>query len=337
MKKSISIVLTLVMLIMLVTITGCSTASTTTSATTAGTTKATTTAPSTSEDKIVIGYTAFSIGVNGYTTTHDKAFREAVEKMGVEAIILDPKGDAAIQQNQVEDLIQKKVDVIVVWPCNGQAILPACKKAKDAGIPVVIANSPIDPSGKDSVNAYAGPDNYAQGKAAGEEMIEGLNGKGKVVELTGLPGYVTTIERSQGFQDVLKSAAGIELLESQPADWNREKAQKMMESLLLKYPEINGVYCADDDIAQGAINALKNANRLDGVIITAATLFGEGYDAIKAGIQYGSVFQSPAEDAKITVETAIRLAKGETVPYSNVFATPKVTKANVDSFERPSF
>ena len=288
---------------------------------------------------IVIGHTANNVGIDSYQTTHDKVFRETVAALdGVEAIQLDPGGDVALQINQVEDLIQKNVDVIVIWPVNGKAIVPAAKKANDAGIPVLICNSLIDESGYQYVKGFAGPDTYEEGVNAALAMIEALDGEGNVVELMGMPGYVTAIRRSEGFQDtVAEQAPGITILATEPTDWNREKATRVMENLLTKYQNIDGVYVADDNIGIGALNALKEAGRAGEIAMTSACMFGEGYDAMEEGYIYASVYQSPAEDAKKAVEVAIKLANGEEVPFWNFFETPFVTKANMDEFERPNF
>jgi ribose transport system substrate-binding protein len=286
---------------------------------------------------IVIGLVDAAIGSNSYSTTHDKAFRARIKELGVQSIILDPNFDVALQQNQVEDLIQKKVDVIVIWPLNGKTIVPFLKKVYDAGIPCLTCNSPADPSGDQYIKGYCGPDSFAEGKLAGEMMVKALGGKGKVVELTGLPGFVPSIERHDGFVAGIKGSQ-IELIDSQPADWNTEKAQKVMETYLTKYKQIDGIYGADDGICAGAMNALKAIGKLDGKIkITSATLFGLGWDAIKNGIMYASVYQSPILDAQITADTAVKLAKGEKIPFRNVFETPAVTKENVDKFERPGW
>ena len=213
------------------------------------------------------------------------------------------------------------------------------KKAKDAGIPVLIVNSLIDESGYDYVAGFAGPDTYAEGENAAVGMIEALNGQGKVVELMGLPGYVTAIRRSGGFQDyIADNAPGIEILATEPADWNRAKATQVMENLIVKFgDEIDGVYVADDNIGIGALNALKEAGLAGEIVMTSACMFGEGYDAMEEGYIYGSVYQSPAEDAIKAVETAVKLAKGEEVPFWNYFETPVVTPNNMDQFERPNF
>lgn len=292
------------------------------------------------DGSILIGHTANNTGIDSYQTTHDKVYRETVESLdGVEAVILDAKGDVAQQISQIETLIQRKVDVMTVWPVNGKAVVPAVKKAHDAGIPVLIVNSPIDESGFDYIAGHSGPDDYIEGQEAAKGMIEALDGKGKVVELMGLPGYVTAIKRSDGFQDYIKeNAPGIEILATEPTDWNRAKATQVMENLIVKFgDQIDGVYVADDNVGVGGLNALKEAGLAGDVVMTSACMFGEGYDAMIDGYIYGSVYQSPAADAKQAVELAVKLAKGEDIPFLNYFETPVITPANLDSIERPTW
>lgn len=288
---------------------------------------------------ITIGITGHNFGVDSYETTYERAFTEECEFFGVNLIKLDSQGDPVRQVSQVEDLIQKKVDVIVIWPVSGKGIVPVLKKADEAGIPVLISNSPVDESGYEYIKGYTGPDNVLEGRYAGESMVELLDGKGKVVEIMGLPGYVTAIERSEGFHEVIENAPEIEIIETQPGNWDREKSQQVMENFLVKYGpgEFHGVYVADDNMGMGAVNALKAAGRLDEVVITSACLFGEGYDAIQRGEIGASVVQDPVEDASIAVRTAIEVARGKTIPFFNYFVTPKITQENLDQFHRPVF
>lgn len=288
---------------------------------------------------ITIGITGFNFGVDSYQTTYEKAFEEHCENLGVNYIKLDPKGDAALQANQVEDLIQKRVDVIIVWPVSGKGIIPAVRKANSAGIPVLVTNSPIDPSGEKLTKGFCGPDNVLEGRYAGEMMAEALNGKGKVVEIMGFPGYVTASERSEGFHAVLRNYPNIEIIETQPGNWDRMKSQKVMENFLVKYGpgDFDGVYVADDNMGMGAVNALKAAGRINDVVITSACMFGEGYDAMGRGEIWGTVYQSPTSDAKIAVDTAIKVAQGKDIPRKNFFETPKVTHRIVHLFKKPPF
>jgi ribose transport system substrate-binding protein len=155
----------------------------------------------------------------------------------------------------------------------------------------------------------------------------------------GTPGYITAEERSAGFhQEIEANYPGLEIIETQPANWNREKSQEVMENYLTKYDEgeIDGVYVGDDNMGVGAINAIKSAGRGSNLKMTSATMFADGYDEMIAGdILYGTLYQSPIDDANYTAEIALKLAKGEEVDFFNYFETPKVTDENIDEYERP--
>lgn len=292
------------------------------------------------DKEIVVGMVANNIGIDTYQTTHDAIFREYGKEQGIKTVVLDAGGDANKQINQVMDLMTQKVDVIVLWPVNGEALAPVVKEAKEAGFKVLIANTPIAEAAMEYADGYAGPDNVQQGVYAGEMLVEGLKAAGKdlskvkVVELMGQAGYLTANERSEGIQKALKDA-GVKCLEIQPADWSREKAQKVTENLITKYGSLDGIACANDNEALGAIAALKEAGQLEGTIITSCNQMGEGYDAIVNGELYGSEDQSPIVDAKLAIDTAIKLAKGEKIEKYNYFDTPKITQENIHEYEKP--
>ncbi len=294
--------------------------------------------------KITIGYAVFNVGIDSYETYHNKIFKEAVAAAGCDLIQLDAAGDMARQLDQIENLIQKKVDVLVVWPVNGKAVVPALKKAFDRKIPVVIGNSPIDESGFKYVKCIAVPDNTQEGHDAAQMMKEGFERKGFtgtkiVVEISGLPGYVTAIERSKGFHDEIAKPeySDFKLVATEPADFNREKATRVMENLLVKYKVIHGVYATDSNVGIGALNALKEAGREKEVVITDCTLLADGYDAMKEGLYWGSAYQSSGTDAKNTVEAAVKVARGEKVPFLYFMKSPKITADIVDLFVRPAY
>ncbi|UEM07683.1 sugar ABC transporter substrate-binding protein (plasmid) [Skermanella rosea] len=291
-----------------------------------------------SADTIRIGITQNNVGVDSYQTTYEKAFLEAAKaNPDVEAVVLDAGGDVARQIGQLRDLVQQRVDVIIIWPTNGQAVVPGIRQADRAGIPVVVTNSKIAEAGNEFIAAFSGPDNIAQGRHAAEMMCEALDGKGQIVQIAGQPGYTTAMERAQGFEERLAEACpDVELMETQPADWNREKAQRVMENFLTKYDRIDGVYAGDDNMGVGALNAAKAAGRKD-IAFIGATNFAVGYEAMERGEYYGSVYQSPVEDARNALNTAVAVVKGEEVPKFNYFDTPKITKDSVAQFDKPVF
>ncbi len=293
---------------------------------------------------MTIGITQNNVGVDSYQTTYEQAFIAAAEDNdNVETVVLDAGGDVARQISQVEDLVQQQVDAIIIWPTNGEAVIPAVREAHQAGIPVVVTNSNIAEAGFDFIASFSGPDNITQGSRSAEIMCDrfkelGIADEAKIVEITGQPGYTTAIERSDGFQDRLPEVCpDVELMESQPGDWNREKSQQVMEAFLIKYDDIDGVYAGDDNMGVGALNAAKAAGRAGDITFVGATNFAVGYEAMERGEYWGSIYQSPVDDAEAALQTAIDVLNGEDVPFLNYFDTPKITQDNMDEFDKPVF
>jgi ribose transport system substrate-binding protein len=286
-----------------------------------------------------IGITQNNVGVDSYQTTYEKAFIAAAEaNADVEAVVLDAGGDVARQIAQMQDLIQQEVDAIIIWPTNGEAVIPAVREAFKAGIPVIVTNSNIAEAGHEFVKSFSGPDNITQGARSAELMCEALDGKGRVLQISGQPGYTTAIERAKGFEDRLPEVCpDVELVETQPGDWNREKSQTVMEAFLVKYDVIDGVYAGDDNMGVGAMNAAIAAGRVGDIAFVGATNFAVGYEAMARGEYYGSIYQSPVDDAEAALKTALDVLGGKEVPFLNYFDTPKITKANMDQFTKPVF
>ena len=295
-------------------------------------------------ETMTIGITQNNVGVDSYQTTYEKAFIEAAEaNADVEVVVLDAGGDVARQIAQMEDLIQQEVDAIIIWPTNGEAVIPAVRKAFQAGIPVVVTNSNIAEAGFEFVASFSGPDNITQGSRSAEIMCErftalGTQDEARVVQISGQPGYTTAIERAKGFEDRLPEVCpNVTLVETQPGDWNREKSQQVMEAFLVKYDDIDGVYAGDDNMGVGALNAANAAGRTDGITLVGATNFAVGYEAMARGEYWGSIYQSPVDDAKAALKTALDLLAGEELPFLNYFDTPKITQDNIGDFTKPVF
>ena len=291
----------------------------------------------------VIGITQNNVGVDSYQTTYEQAFIDYAAELGIETVVLDAGGDVARQIAQMQDLIQQEVDAIIIWPTNGQAVVPVVRQAFQAGIPVVVTNSNIAEAGFDFIASFSGPNNIQQGQFAAEIMCDrlterGLAETGQIVTVDGQPGYTTAIERRDGFLERFAEVCpDVEVLESQPADWNREKAQRVMENLLIKYDTIDGVYSGDDNMGVGALNAAKDAGRAEGITFVGATNFAVGYEAMERGEYWGSIYQSPVDDAINALDTALAVIAGDEVPFLNYFVTPKITQENLMEFSKPVF
>jgi ribose transport system substrate-binding protein len=293
-------------------------------------------------DSLTIGYAFVGAALNSYVATHGEEFQNYAKEIGVSAIFLDGQLDPAKQSEQVNDLITQQVDAIILWPVNGEALVPAVRRAKDAGIPVVIANTQIADAGKPLTAAFSGPDDFTEGRLSGELMAECLKGKGNVVMIDGLPGYMVATQRHAGFIEGIKESPDIKVIAAEPANFSQEKSQSVMEAMITKYGNtIDGVWTPEAGSGAGALTsvraAVKDGKLKKGVCMTDATIFGTIYDAIKAGDYYGSVWQAPRTDAQAAMKSAVLAAEGVAQPAMNFFETPKISRANIASFERPNF
>jgi ribose transport system substrate-binding protein len=297
-----------------------------------------------SAQSVTIGITQNNVGVDSYQTTYEQAFiAAAAENPDVEVVVLDAGGDVARQIAQIQDLVQQDVDAMIIWPTNGQAVIPAVREAYQAEIPVIITNSNIAEDGFDFVRSFSGPDNITQGARSAEIMCDrftemGIENEAQIVQITGQPGYTTAIERAQGFEERLPEVCpNVTLIDSQPGNWNREDSQRVMEAFLVQYDDIDGVYSGDDNMGVGALNAALAAGRADEIVFVGATNFAVGYDAMERGEYWGSIYQSPVDDAEAALQTALDVLAGEEVPFLNYFDTPKITQDNMEEFDRPVF
>lgn len=287
-----------------------------------------------------IGITVLYPGSNAYQAKYAETAESYTKELGLEATVMDPQGDPSTQFNQIQDMVSQNMDAIVVWPTSQNALIPAIRDAARSDIPVVTSNSPIGEAGRRYIVGHTGPDDCAQAEQAAEMLGDALDGKGNIVVVEGTPGYSVSILRKNCFLDKLAdSYPDVNILASQTAEWNREKAQTVMETYLTQYgDEINGVYAFDDGMGLGVISALQAAGKEPGEVkVVTCNQFGEGWDAMKEGWMTGSNKQSPIDDAILAIQTAVKVANGIEVPELQGIETPKVTPENVDEFERPTW
>ena len=284
---------------------------------------------------IVIGMTVNNAGADPYQTAYYSAAESYAEELGITLKLLDPVGDVTKQQNQVQDLIGMNCDAIVVWPTNSESAVTMVKQINAAGIPVMSANTNVDESGREYVECYVGPSNIVEGQLTAEQMVEDIGTDAKILYIEGQAGYSSCEERKAGMEQAI-DGTNIEVLETQLSDGNREKAQQVMENYLVKYPEgsVDAVYCYDDNIAIGAINAMEAAGRDDMKVYAAACGDYNTLTYIESGKLRATAMQSPIIDAQTALDYAVRIAQGETIEeFDNYMETPVATADNLDSLD----
>jgi len=209
--------------------------------------------------------------------------------------------------SNVEDLITQGVDLIMINPTDSDAVGNAVAAANEAGIPVITLDRSAN-SGE--VIAHIASDNVAGGKMAGEFIIEQLGGKGKVVELEGIPGASAARDRGEGFNAAI-AESDLEVVAKQTANFDRAEGLSVMENILQAQPEIDAVFAHNDEMALGALEAIKASGR--DIMIVGFDATDDAVKAVKAGEMAATVQQLPKEIGSIGVETAMKVIAGEEV------------------------
>jgi ribose transport system substrate-binding protein len=258
--------------------------------------------------KAVIGLSISTLNNPFFVDLRDGA-KAAADANGMDLVVMDAQDDASKQLANIENLIQQKVSVIIVNPVDSKAIVPAIEAANKANIPVITVDRTA--AGGQVVSAIAS-DNVAGGKMAGQFIVDKLGGKGKLVELEGVPGSSAANDRGKGFNEAVKAAAGLTVIAKQPADFDRAKGMKVMENILQANPEINAVFAHNDEMALGAVEAIKAANRT-GITVVGFDATADATKAVDDGSLAATVAQKPKDMGKIAIETAKKVIAKETV------------------------
>ena len=266
-----------------------------------------------------------------WQTLKSGAEEAAHQHPDIELSVLAPEREINIDQQVsiLEDQILKKVSALAVVPGGIAEVTPVLDKAKAAGIPVLIVDNDTPWPGK---LCYIGTDNRVGGKLAGDHLVQVLGGHGKVAIIRGVLGVVSHDDRVAGFQDAIAQAPGIQLVTIQPANSERALGLTVMENLLTSYPDLNGVFVTNDQMALGAMEGVA-AQHLSGKIFVVGFDAGkEAVRAVKSGSISAVIAQYPANMGKQAVEAAIKAIRGEPVPKLIDTGTKLVTKENADEF-----
>lgn len=274
-----------------------------------------------------IGFTVPTLN-NPYFADMQKGAEKAAEDHGVSVTLVGGDNDITKQVKQVEDFIQNKVDALVIQTVDTSGIGSAIKAANDAEIPVLTTGETPD---EGDIKVSIAFDNFESGENAGKYIVEQLNGKGNVVELIGVLGQETSRIKSEGFLSVIDEEPGMELLDSQPAEYDRATAMNVMENYLQKYSEIDAVYAANDEMALGAVQAIEAAGKLGDIIVVGNDGTDEALDSIKEGKLTATNATPAFIQGYIGVDMAVRTLKGEDVPSKIVEKNFVITKDEVEN------
>jgi ribose transport system substrate-binding protein len=260
------------------------------------------------DDQLKIGLSISTLNNPFFVSLKEGAEKKA-KSQGTEIITVDAQNDSAKQVSDIEDLIQKGVNVLIVNPADSDAIKAAIESANNANIPVITVDRSANGG---TVVSHIASDNVAGGQMAGDFILEKLGKKGKVVELEGIPGSSAARERGEGFHKAIDAVADIQVVAKQAADFDRAKGLTVMENILQGNKDIQAVFAHNDEMALGALQALDAAGMKD-VIVVGFDATDDAVKAVNEGKMAATVAQKPAEIGQKGVQTAMKVFKKESV------------------------
>lgn len=271
---------------------------------------------------------------NPYWLTEGNVAKAEAEKLGYSAKVSASKGDVNTESSIIDTAIANKVSGIILDPANASGSIGNIKRAMAKKIPVFLVNAEINQTGVALGQLVS---NNAQGAAIGaQQWVKAAGTQGKYAELFGLPSDNNAATRSNGYKTVISQYPGWNKVAQQTADWDRAKGQQKMQSILQANPDINAVISGNDEMALGAIAALKQAGKT-GVIVGGFDGSPDAVDAVKSGELAYTVLQPVAVFSQKAVQQLDRYIKTGKKPAEEKqsFDCILITKDNVDKMTGP--
>jgi ribose transport system substrate-binding protein len=254
-------------------------------------------------------------------------------------VVSDAQQQTAKQVSDVEDLVARGVDAIFLAPREFEGLAPALQAAKQAKIPVfLIDREAAGKVGEDYVT-FIGSNFVQQGERVGEWLAENTNGKAGIVELQGTAGSSVANDRAKGFKNVIEKYPDMKILAAQPADFTRANGQKVMENLIQAHGKnITAVYAHNDEMALGAIQALKAANMNPGKDVKVVSIDGQksALEAIIAGDMNITVESNP-RFGPVAFDTYEKYLRGEQLPPKIVLEDKFYDSSNAAQFVNEAY
>lgn len=280
--------------------------------------------PSQAKD-ILLGYEVQDLG-NQYWVSVAQGVKDQAKALGVQAVVMDARTDAARELSNTDDMIQKKVDAILLSPWDPDSGSNAVAAANKAKIPVFVLDIGVT-SG--AIESLVVSDNLEGGHMAGDYIASLIPANAEVAHIRCQPGYVIPALRGQGFKEVMDKK-GIKIVATQAADSQRAKGMDVMQNILQAHPNIAAVFSENDEMALGAIEAIAAAGKSAQIKVVGFDGTKDALTAIKEGRMAGTVAQQPYEMGKMGVSAAVALLKDNKRSEKETYVPVKLlTKDNL--------
>lgn len=276
-----------------------------------------------SPKKLTIGVSISTLSNPAFISLRDEIKDYAKEK-GTKIQISDAQNDTSKQNNDVEDFVQRKVDALIINPCDSAAIGTAVKDANEAGIPVVCVDRSSD---KGKVLSTVATNNVETGKMAAKYLVDEVDKNAKVAEVQGIPGASTTRDRGKGFDDYADGK--LDIVTKQAANFDRDKSLTVTENILQAHPDISAIFTHNGEEAVGASKAVSESGK--DIKVIGIDGGDAEFKAIKNGTQTATIAQQWKKMGKLSLQAVYDHYADKKVK-KNIYPPVKlITKDNVDS------
>lgn len=282
------------------------------------------------QSSLTIAYSVPGLGFPFFSVMLDGAAAAATERGNISLLPLDGQDKDAVQLAGCENALARGISGMVISPRTVDGLAGCFSAAQAAGVPVVTVDRRAAPG--TPVLAHVGADNVSGGRAAGRFIAEKLNGRGRLIELTGTPGASPAIDRSAGFNEVVGQNPGLSVVAQQTANFNADDGLRVTEDILTSIgatpdnPGFDGLFAGNDDMLSGAVQAIQ-ARGLDPsrFVLVGFDALAPTLDMIQQGKVSGTVDQFPNEQAHQAVNVLADYIQNGTMPQSDVILLdPKV-------------
>ncbi|GLX09206.1 ABC transporter substrate-binding protein [Microbispora sp. NBRC 16548] len=280
-----------------------------------------------------VGFSQSEKEANPFRIAETKSIKDEAAKLGIADLkVTNAQSQFSKQITDVQQLIAQGVKLLVIAPLNSDGWEPVLQQAAAKKIPIITVDRKINANPCSDYLTFIGSDFYEQGKRAADQMITALSGKGKVAILLGAPGNNVTTERTNGFKDRIKEKApDIQISFEQTGEFAREKGQQVTEQLIQSNPDINGIYAENDEMALGAVTALKGAGKEPGAIkIVSVDGTRSAVQAIADGWLHAVVESNP-RFGPLAFETAQKFLDGQPIPDKVIISDREYDGSNAES------
>lgn len=263
----------------------------------------------------------------------EKQFRAEADVIGgIEVITFDGQDNTSKQAADVESVLTQELDGLVISPRTTEGLVEFIQQVVDAGIPVVTVDRRAE--GVNGILAHVGADNVLGGEQQGAAILQLFPDGAKIIELLGTPGASPAIDRSKGLHNIIDAAGNIEVVCQQTGNFNRADGLSVTENCLTANPDAQAIVAANDDMALGAVEAMKAAGLH--IPVFGYDALPEALQSIAAGELTGTVEQFPGEQSATALRTVVDFIKNGTTPEGDtIFIAPKmITSENFAEAER---